>query len=216
MHEVLADVFSKCWKNVSYCAFGPTLAAKNRMCNGSPQNVQKQAHSSWKCGNGCDISHGRASSPVQGFGNVFLGRLPKPTKTTLPQGRSTSTLLASPKFVTTSLDSRRSARLLWLGTLSIQSGTSNVSSPWKMTSTILLLSLLADQLLRKAPRTASLSVNKTTRQDLIRLCHAFTDASTAMSFPILEWQSSALMSSKVFLSRSVREKDRCCSDKYAS
>lgn len=72
-----------------YSAFGPTLAAKKPMRNGLQQNVQKQARSFWKCGNGCDISHGRASSPVQGFGNVFLGRLPKPTKTTLPQIRST-------------------------------------------------------------------------------------------------------------------------------
>ena len=43
-----------------------------------------------------------------------------------------------------------------LRTLSIQTGTSKSLSTWKMTLIILSLSSFADQLLRKAPRTASL------------------------------------------------------------
>ena len=71
---------------------------------------------------------------------------------------STSTFVALPSFVTISLDSM-SAGLLWLGTLSIQTGKLNRDSISNMEFKSLSLSVLADQLLRKAPRTDSLSVN---------------------------------------------------------
>ena len=79
---------------------------------------------------------------------------------------STSALSAPLNSATTSLD-KISEGLLWLGTLSIQTGTSKPLSTWKMAPTILSRSSLADQLLRKAPLTASLSVNRTTRLELI-------------------------------------------------
>ena len=47
--------------------------------------------------------------------------------------------------------------LLWLGTLSIHKGASKFSSTWKMRLIMSSLSLFADQVLRKEPRTASLS-----------------------------------------------------------
>ena len=73
---------------------------------------------------------------------------------------STSTFVAFPKLVTTSLDNV-SAGLLWLGTLSIQTGKLNSDSISKIELKSLSLSVFADQLLRKAPRTDSLSVKRT-------------------------------------------------------
>ena len=52
---------------------------------------------------------------------------------------------------------------------------------WKMMLITLSLSSFADHLLRKAPRTASLSVNNTTRQALINLCHTLIAANTAIT-----------------------------------
>ena len=67
-----------------------------------------------------------------------------------------------------------------IGTLSIHTGMSNSSSTWKMRLIILSLSSFADQLLRKAPRTSSLSVNKKTRQALINFHQTLMAASTAI------------------------------------
>ena len=75
---------------------------------------------------------------------------------------STSVLSAPLNSAIVSLD-KMSEGLLWLGTLSIQTGTSNSLSIWKMMLISLSLSSFADQLLRKEPRTASLSVNRATR-----------------------------------------------------
>ena len=81
----------------------------------------------------------------------------------------TFTFSAPSSSRTVSLD-KMSEGLLWLGTLSLHSGTSKFSSTWKIRLIILSRSSFADQLLRKEPRTTSLSVNKTVRQFLIRLC----------------------------------------------
>ena len=91
---------------------------------------------------------------------------------------------------------------------------STLSLTRKITSIILSLSLLADQLFRKAPRTTSLSVNKTTRQALTRLCHTITDANTAIISN--SWMTVLcpvdIVSESVFLSIFGLKKDNCCPD----
>lgn len=84
----------------------------------------------------------------------------------------------------------------------------------KITSIILSPSLLADQLLRKAPLTASLPGKKTTRQVLTKLCHTLTDANKAIISS--SWMTVLcpldIMSESVFLSTSVLKKDNCYPD----
>ena len=79
--------------------------------------------------------------------------------------RSTSTFCASSNFVTSSRE-RMSEGLLWLGTVSIQTGRSNFSSVWNMRLINLMLSSFADQLLRKASHCLTVSKqNNTTGTD---------------------------------------------------
>ena len=110
--------------------------------------------------------------------------------------------LLSPIELSNVCRDKMSEGLLWLGTLSIQTGTSKSLSTWKMRLINLSLSSLADQLLRKAPRTASLSVDKTTRQVLIISFHPLTAASTAIiskSWMTVFWPFD-IISSKVAVS----------------
>ena len=88
---------------------------------------------------------------------------------------STSAFSAPSNSTTVSLD-KMSVGLLWLGTLGRQSHSQ--LGKWYRISIILSLSSFADQLLRKAPRTASLSVNITFDQSLphfhgCKHCHHF-------------------------------------------
>ena len=104
------------------------------------------------------LTRSRASSPRGLWGSVNL--LSYSADMFHISHGSTSTFVAFRNLVTTSLDNT-SAGLLWLGTLSIQTGKLKSDSISNMEFKSLSLSVLADQLLRKAPRTDSLSVKRT-------------------------------------------------------
>ncbi len=113
---------------------------------------------------------------------------------------STSTLVALPNLVTTSLDNM-SAGLLWLGTLSIQSGKLNSDSISNIEFKSLSLSVLADQLLRKAPRTDSLSVKRTILWIVAFSCQhlkAHKTANISSSCMIVRWPLETIASTISF------------------
>ena len=191
------------WNN-SYCALGPTLAASTKlMCIFQLDNKKHAERRTlfekwaqprflprlrlWEC----PCYAGLLSHQTPHFPRVHF------------------CFLSSSK-----LNDKMSEGLLWLGTLSIQTGTSKSLSTWKMTPIILSLSSFADQLLRNAPRTASLSVNSTTRQVLISSFQTFMAASTAIiSSPWMTvfWPL-AIISSNVPVSTSTLKNDMTFSD----
>ena len=123
---------------------------------------------------------------------------------------STSTFVAFPKIATTSLDNM-SAGLLWLGTLSIQTGKLNNDSISKMEFKSLSLSVLADQLLRKAPRTDSLSVKRTVLWIVAFSCQhlkAHKTANISSSCMIVRWALETIASTISFSTLALKKAGR--------
>ena len=187
--------------NKFYCAFGPTLAFNVQVsCATQLNSPKKQSSSSLLCqwGNLWHFPQQRLPPGLRLWGCLHAFGYISQYRHHISHG-STSTLLALPKTMTTSLD-KTSAGFPWLRTRLIQLGWLNSASILRMTSMRRSLPPLADQLVRKDPSTASLSVKGTPEQGLIisrQLLGAPRTAIISSSWMMVHWLLDTMVSNAV-------------------